>query len=208
MRAWAVAVAIVSMTVTVAAYARSAPVPPPHYHSADDAIARSQGFWRLTHEAPERRVRADSVAFSCIDRVGSFSVVWLSLPGAPPRCGYSQRERRRGPTLGIYVQKAHDDMSLENVVADEIRRGGDARREMGERNVGRCRGVLMRTTIDPASGRYRNGREWRTHGRHDIVYVLERERHVVEVRLRSEGPAPYYERDAEVLRIAELTMPC
>jgi len=201
MRAWAATLAALSLAMAGASsYARSAHIPP-HYYGADDAIERSQGYWRLTHETPERRVRADSVAFSCADQVGPFSVSWLSMPGEQPYCSYNQRG---GPV--IYVQKMPADVSVARLVEDEIRRG--ARSVVTDRNVGRCRGVLIRTTADPTSGRYPNGREWRTQGRHDIVYALEREGHLVSVRLRSEGPPPYYERDAEVLRIGEFTMPC
>ena len=66
----------------------------------------------------------------------------------------------------------------------------------------------MSTTIPVRQGVYRNGRRWRTEGRHDIVYVLATSDRLMEVRLRSEGPAPYYESDAEVIRIAEVGMSC
>jgi hypothetical protein len=207
-RVWA-ACALLSLAAgAVQSEARVLPEAP-HYYSIDDAVARSDGFWALTHTTPERRVRATSVGLSCIERAGAFSVVWLSVRGESAYCSYTPQNRRGGSALVIYAQLRPDDVTLDDLVRDEENRGGpNAHRETQERNVGRCRGVLMRTTIDPATGRYPNGRAWRTRGRHDIVYALERSGRAVEIRLRSEGPPPYYESDVEVIQIAEASLEC
>jgi hypothetical protein len=200
---WFFAVAL-ALTMPAQAYARVAPVPP-HYASVDDAVARSEGFWRLTQGTSERRVRADAVGLACIERAGDFAVVWLSMPQENEGyCSYSRR--RPGPTLVIYVNAGPVSTSLEELARREAARSG--RHESRVRNIGRCRGVLMRTTFDPAEGRYPNGRAWRTSGRHDIVYVVHSPTRALEVRLLSEGPPPYYESDAEVIRIAETSMDC
>jgi hypothetical protein len=202
MRGWAAILTLLLIAISPTQSAARRIVSPPHYTGIDDAVARSDGFWRLTHTTPERRVRADSVGLSCIERVGEFELRWLSIAG--DYCSYTLR--RAGPSYVIYVQLQPLEMTLEDVVRGWV--GSGRRNESRAADIGRCQGLLARTTIDPAQGVHPNGRPWHTEGSQLFVYALQSPTQMLSIRLLSEGPPPYHDSDEEVIRLAHVSMDC
>jgi hypothetical protein len=194
MHAWATALALAFVVACSSTSDARRSTTAPHYDSIDDATAHSGGYWRLTHTAPERRVRAETIGLTCAERVDGFVLSWLSTPEYGGYCSYLWR--RDGSTPTIFVQLQPPGATFEALWQ---RPEGRGRSEARDRNIGRCRGVISRTTTDPTGG---------SGGQHMIVYALQSPTQMLSVRLVSDGPPPFYESDAEVIRLAELSIEC